>query len=315
MRIGIVGAGGVGGLLAGLLSRAGHEVAVIARGEALDAIRTHGLRIDSPLGVFTARVEVGAPGEVAPVEAALVAVKTWQVREVAPTLAPMLRADGIVVPLENGVDAPDECADALGSARAFGGICHVLSWLEGPGRVKHIGDGVRVTLGAWRSPVDARVNALERALSGAGVSTRVASDFAAALWDKFVFIASFGGVGAVTRAGAGALRTIPEARLLLAGAFEEVCAVGRAKGVALRGDTAAKAMALTDSLPVDAIASLQRDVVAGRPSELEALGGAVARMGAQLGVPVPVHAMMHAALLPQETAARARPRGPASRST
>jgi 2-dehydropantoate 2-reductase len=304
MRIGVVGAGGVGGLIAGLLARAGHDVALVVRGAALEAIRTRGLHVDSPLGVFTANVAAGAIEEMAPVDALLLAVKAWQVKDVAATLGPMLTSESIVVPLQNGVDAPDQCADAVGAHRAFGGICHVLSWLEAPGSVKHIGDGIRVTLGAWLTPVDARVEALAKALDGAGIQARIASDFAAALWDKFLFIASFGGVGAVTRSGAGAMRTIPQTRALLESAFNEVFALAVAKGVAMRPDTVAKALALIDSIPGDAIASLQRDIVAGRPSELDALSGAVVRIGAELAVPVPVHTMLHAALLPQEEAAR-----------
>jgi 2-dehydropantoate 2-reductase len=304
MRIGIVGAGGVGGLIAGLLARAGHDVAVVTRGKALDTIRERGLHVDSPLGVFDARVEAGAVSELAPVDAVLLAVKTWQVPDVAATLGPLVGRDGIAVPLQNGVDAPDQCADALGDARVFGGICHVLSWIAEPGSIKHVGEAPRVTLGAWRAPATAGLESLRSALEGAGVGARVAKDFRAALWDKFLFIASFGGVGAVARAGAGALRTIPETRRLLTGAFEEVHAVALARGVALRPDTVAKALALVDMVPADAIASLQRDIVAGRPSELASLTGAVVRIGREVGVPVPIHATIHAALLPQETAAR-----------
>jgi 2-dehydropantoate 2-reductase len=305
MRIGIVGAGGVGGLVAGLLSRAGHDVALVTRGKALESIRERGLRVDSTLGTFTARIEAGSARELAPVDALLLAVKTWQVPEVAASLGAMLRPGGIVVPLQNGVDAPDQCADALGAERAFGGICHVLSWITEPGAVKHVEAAPRVTLGAWRSPVDARVDALRQALESAAVKVRIAEDFPAALWDKFLFIASFGGVGAITRSGAGPLRTVPQTRRLLVGAFEEVRAVATTKGIALRADAVAKALALTDSLPDDATASLQRDVLAGRPSELDSLSGAVARIGAHLGVSVPIHATIHAALLPLEQAARA----------
>jgi 2-dehydropantoate 2-reductase len=172
--------------------------------------------------------------------------------------------------------------------------------------VKHVGEAPRVTLGAWRSPVTPRVEALKQALDGAGVPSRIASDFPAALWEKFLFIASFGGVGAITRSGAGAIRALPETRKLLVGAFDEVRAVASARGIATRPDAVARALALVDVLPLDAIASLQRDVVAGRPSELESLSGAVARIGAELGVPVPIHATIHAALLPQEQAARSR---------
>lgn len=103
VRIGVVGAGGVGGLVAGLLARGGHPVALVARGATLDAIRNHGLRIDSPLGVFEARVEAGAVDELAPVDALLVAVKTWQVPAVTATLAPMLAPRAIVVTVQNGV--------------------------------------------------------------------------------------------------------------------------------------------------------------------------------------------------------------------
>jgi 2-dehydropantoate 2-reductase len=308
MRIGIVGAGGVGGLIAGLLARAGHDVALVARGKALEAIRERGLRVDSPLGVFSARIEAGAVSELAPVDAALLAVKTWQVQEAAATLGPMLGTGGIAVPLQNGVDAPDQCADALGDERVFGGICHVLSWITEPGAVKHVSEAPRVTLGAWRSPADERLEALKRALEEAGVRARIAGDFPAALWDKFLFIASFGGVGAVARAGAGRLRTIPQTRKLLVGAFEEVRAVAVARGVAIRPDAVERALALVDAVPEEAIASQQRDVLAGRPSELDSLSGAVARIGAELGVPVPIHATIHAALLPQERAARS-PRG------
>lgn len=305
MRIGIVGAGGVGGLIAGLLARAGHDVAVVARGATRDAIREHGLRVDSPLGVFAARVDVGSVQELAPVEALLIAVKTWQVPEVAASVGPMLGRDAFVVPLQNGVDAPDQCAHALGSHRVIGGICHVLSWITEPGALKHVGAVPRVTLGAWQSPIVGRLDTLTHALEGAGVQARIAEDFPAALWEKFLFIATFGGVGAVTRARAAALRTIPQTRQLIVGAFEEVRAVASAKEIALKPNAVDKALMLIDAVPDDATASLQRDIVAGRPSELDSLSGAVVRIGAEAGVPVPIHATIYASLLPQEQAARA----------
>jgi 2-dehydropantoate 2-reductase len=311
MRIGIVGAGGVGGLIAGLLARAGHDVALVTRGQALEALRARGLRVDSPHGVFSAKVEAGHVEDLAPVDALLLAVKTWQVPGLAPTLAPLLRPGGFVVPLQNGVDAPRQCAEALGDARVVGGICHVLSWITEPGAVKHVGEGPLVTLGAWRpgasggaGDLGARIGPLQAALEQASVGVRVADDYPAALWQKFLFIASFGGVGAVTRTTAGVLRTLPETRRMLVAAFEEVLAVCLASGVAASPRAVEKALALTDSLPEDATASLARDVVAGRPSEIEALSGAVARIGAERGVPVPIHGAIYASVLPQERAAR-----------
>jgi 2-dehydropantoate 2-reductase len=306
MQIGVFGVGGVGGLLAGLLARAGHDVVVVARGEARRRIVEQGLHVESPLGTFDARVRCVEPG-VDPAPAAwLLAVKTWQVPEAAETLARWVAPGSFVVPLQNGVDAPEQCAAALGERAVVGGICRVISWLEGPARVKHIGAAPHVMLGAWSAPLGAREGELREALASAGVEVATADDFRRALWDKMLFIASFGGVAAAARATAGEVRTTPETRALLAAAFEEVRAVARASGVPLADDVAARTMAFVDSLPEAATPSLQRDVIAGRPSELEALSGAVARRGAKLGVPTPAHATILAALLPQERAARAR---------
>lgn len=299
MRIGIVGAGGVGGLAAGLLARAGHDVAVVARGATADAIRARGVRVDSPLGSFDARVELVDARDL-DTEVVLVAVKTWQVADAARSLG---RA-ALVVPLENGVDAADECVDALGAERVAGGLCHMLSWIAEPGSVKHVGAPPRFTFGAWRTRLAGRLDSLVSALSGAGADAKIVDDFPAALWEKFLFIASFGGVGAVTRATAAELRGIPETRAMLVAAFEEVGAVAAAKGVALPSDVVARTVAYVDALPADATASLQRDVVAGRPSEIASLSGAVARVGVELGVATPVHAAIYAALLPMERAAR-----------
>jgi 2-dehydropantoate 2-reductase len=171
--------------------------------------------------------------------------------------------------------------------------------------LKHVGAVPRVTLGAWQSPIGGRLETLTQALEGAGVQARIAEDFPAALWEKFLFIATFGGVGAVTRAQAAALRTIPQTRQLVVGAFEEVRAVAAAKEIALKPNAVDKALMLIDSVPDDATASLQRDIVAGRPSELDSLSGAVVRIGAEVGVPVPIHTTIYASLLPQEQAARA----------
>jgi 2-dehydropantoate 2-reductase len=307
MRIGIVGAGGVGGLVAGLLARAGSDVALVARGAALAAIRAHGLRVESPLGTFTVPVEAAAaPDELAPAHAVLLAVKAWQVPEVATAVRPFVAEGGFVVPLQNGIDAPDQCVAALGADTVLGGLCHMLSWIVEPGTVKHVGDTPRFTLGAWGAPLAGREAGLVRALEAAGMSVHVATDFPAALWEKFLFIASFGGVGAVARATAGALRATPETRRLLVAACGEVRAVAAAKGIALAADVVSRTVAFVDALPEGATASLQRDIVAGRPSELAALSGAVARIAVETGAPAPVHTMIHAALLPQERAARAR---------
>jgi 2-dehydropantoate 2-reductase len=313
MRIAIVGAGGVGGLLGGLLARSGVEVAFVARGAQLVALRERGLQVNDARGAFhVARVEAAEdPAALAPADAVLVAVKGWQVKEIAPRLAPLLSPGGFAVPLENGVEAADELARALGEERVAGGVCYMLSWLEAPGVVRHVGAPPRVTLGERHAGPSERVERLAAALRAAGVEARVADDVDAAAWEKFLFIAPVGSVGAVTRAPMGVVRSLPETRELLTLAMEEIAAVGRARGVRLAPDAAARALAIVDRMPADATASMQRDIQAGRPSELLDQTGAVVRMGRELSVPVTANAFMFASLLPQEQAARKEfdPRG------
>jgi 2-dehydropantoate 2-reductase len=317
-RIAVVGAGGVGGLVAARLALAGNDVRVLARGATLDAIRAHGLRLRGPDGDFTARVAVAASEAAAlgEVDFVLVAVKTWQLADMAPRLVPLvgehtigepsgaLRLAPIVVPLQNGVEAAGRLAAALGDARVVGGLCAMLSWAERPGEIKWIGGTPMVTLGARRPEQAAAVAACSERLRGAGLRVEIASDIDRALWSKLLFIAPLGAVGAVEGAAAGALRRAPAVRARLEAAMYEVAAVAAARGVALAPDAVAVAMRRIDQLPEDATASLQRDIAAGRPSELHELIGAVVRLGQEAHVETPVSAGIYAALLPLEARAR-----------
>jgi 2-dehydropantoate 2-reductase len=316
MRIAIVGAGGVGGLLGGLLARAGAEVVLVARGNALEAIRRDGLRVDSPMGTFGARVAAASddPAALPAADAVLVAVKAWQVAEVAPRLAPLVAPGGVVVPLQNGVEAADQLAAALGPGPVAGGVVKCLAWLDGPGRVKHVGDPPEVIAGergARAGGPSPRLAALAAALEQAGVKASVAADVERAAWEKFLLVEPWGAVASAARAPIGVLRSLPEARALLLQAMDEVASLARERGVALPPDAAARTAAFIDTLPPEGTVSMQRDLGAGRPSELEDQVGAVVRLARAAGVAAPVHAALHAALLPQEAAARGRiPRFP-----
>jgi 2-dehydropantoate 2-reductase len=325
VRIAIAGAGGVGGLLGGLLARSGVEVALLARGAHADAVRAGGLRVDSPLGTFTARVAAVSddPAALGPADAVLVAVKAWQVAELAPRLAPLVARGGFAVPLQNGVEAAARLEAALGAERVAGGLSAMLSWLTGPGAVKHVGAPPRVTMGergpratgergaratGERGPragqPSPRLDALAAALRAAGAVAEVVADVEQAVWAKFLLVEPWGAVAAAARTPAGPLRTVPETRALLRAAQDEVVRLARARGVTLGEDAVAQAWAAVDGAPAEATVSMQRDLGAGRPSELADQTGAVLRLAAEAGVPVPVHAALHAALLPQELAAR-----------
>jgi 2-dehydropantoate 2-reductase len=306
MRVAVVGVGGVGGIVGGLLARAGHEVAFVARGATLAALRERGLDVESPRGTFRLwPVEASDdPAALRPVEAVLVSVKGWQVREVAPRLAALLAPGAFAVPLENGVDAAPTLAAALGAERVAGGLCHLFAWAEAPGVVKHAGELLRVTMGEWPRGSSPRLERLAAALRDSKVDAVLSPDVEAAAWEKFLFIDAFGSIGAVTRAPVGQVRTLPATRALLRSAMEETAAVGRARGVRLPAEAVDRALAIIDGVRPESTASMQRDIQGGRPSELFDQTGTVVRLAEEAGVDAPVHRFLYAALLPQETAAR-----------
>ena len=303
LSIAVFGTGASGGYFGGRLAEAGEDVRFIARGAHLAAMRERGLTVASVAGDFRldpVRVS-GDAAEVGPVDVVLLGVKAWQVPEAAESMRPLLGERTFVVPLQNGIEAPDQLAAALGAERVLGGLCSILASLEGPGRIRHMGVTPYVAFGELDGSLSARAGALRDAFARArGVTVEVPADIRAAMWNKFLFITALSGVGAVTRAPVGVIRSLPESRGLLRQALEEIYAVAVRAGIALAADTVERTLAFIDGMPPDGTASMQRDVLAGRPSELEAQVGAVVRLGERLGVEVPVHRTTYAALVPQE---------------
>jgi 2-dehydropantoate 2-reductase len=309
MRIAIYGTGGVGGYFGGRLAEAGQSVAFLARGAHLHAIREHGLRVESIAGEFTISPAeaTDSPAEVGPVDAVLVCVKGWQVRDAALAMHPLLGERTFVVPLENGVENADELASVVGAERVLGGLCRIMSFVAAPGRIRHAGVAPSLEFGERDGGVSHRALALQEAFAGTrGVEARISTDIEAAIWEKFLFIASYSGVGALTRLNAGGMRADPRVRRMLSDAFAEVEALARARRVALRPDIVERTLEWMDRLPADATASMQRDILEGKPSELEQQNGAVVRLARAAGIAVPVHTTIHEALLPAERAARSR---------
>ncbi len=209
-----------------------------------------------------------------------------------------------MLPLLNGIDAPDVLAAAVGREHVLGGLCRIVALKAGPGRIRHAGITPDVELGELDGGRSERVERLRAAFAGAGVEVRVPPDIRVAMWRKFLFIAALSGVGAATGAPVGVLRSVAPTRELLVAALEETAALARAVGVALPADSVAATLAFIDGLPAAATASMQRDLLEGRPSELEAQSGTVARKAREAGVAAPVHDALYRLLLPRELRAR-----------
>jgi 2-dehydropantoate 2-reductase len=306
MKVAVIGAGAVGGYYGGRLALAGNDVVILARGKTLAALRERPLRVKSINGDFEAKIfATDDPSTVWDVQAVIVAVKTWQLADAARSILAMPGRDSIVVPLQNGMEAPSELAAILGPGRVTGGLCRIVAKVTAPGEIDHFSAEPSVALGEIE-PVR-KPDALQRlcdAFRSAGVRCDIPPDIVVAMWEKYLFITPWGSLGAVTKLPLGPIRSDPELRARLVGAITELAAIARASGKPLRDGIVEKVMAIHDGLPEDTTASMQRDILAGRPSELEAQTGGVLRLGERHGVPTPIHESMYRALLPLEQKAR-----------
>jgi 2-dehydropantoate 2-reductase len=308
MRFVVFGTGGAGGYFGAQLALAGQHVVFIARGEHLKAIRSNGLRLETPTGntVIQPAEATDEPAQLTDVDVVLLGVKAWQVTEAAQAIRPIIGPGTFVVPLQNGVEASSQLASVLGEEHVLCGLCGTLSWVAGPGHIRSVGGHNFIKFGELDNRCSERVERLYQAFAQAGVKVEVPSDILKALWGKFLLVTSFGGVGAITRAPIGVTRAIPETRRLLEQCMEEVVAVARARGVAVAETAVPDSLKFLDTTPANATTSLQRDIADGKPSELEFWSGAVVRLGREIGISTPVHKLIYDCLLPQEMHARGK---------
>lgn len=307
MRVAIFGTGGVGGYFGGRLAQAGEEVVFIARGATLQALQTNGLKVDSLNGDFTVYPVHASddPATVGVVDVVLVGVKAWQIPVGAQDIRPLVGPDTLVVPLQNGVDAPAQLAEALGAEHVIGGLCGLISFVAEPGHICHVGIDPFIKFGELDNHVSDRVEELHKAfLRTIGVTVEIPEDIQVAMWHKFLLMASWGGIGAITRVPLGAFLGLPQTRQLLQGVMQEIFSVAHARGIALPEEVIGNTLDSMDSLPSTGTASMQRDIMEGRHSELESQTGAVVRMGQEVGIETPINTFIYHSLLPQELKAQ-----------
>lgn len=306
MRIAVFGSGGVGGYFGGCLARAGEDVVFIARGQHLQAMLSHGLRVDSVKGDFVVKTVQATddPKQVGYVDAVLLGVKAWQVPEAAEAMRPMIGPETFVLPLQNGLEAPTKLAAVLGDKHVLGGLCGLSTFIVGPGHIRHAGVEPFVKFGELDNQPSDRVKAFQKVFEQAGVITEIPQDIHVALWMKFLFITGWSGVGAVTRAPVGVWRSLPETRQMAASALKEIVRVAQARDIAIPEDPVPATMKMYDSFPPGITSSMQRDMAEGRPSELDAQIGAVVRFGKEADVATPLHNFIYNSLLPMERRAR-----------
>jgi 2-dehydropantoate 2-reductase len=301
MRIAIMGTGGVGGYFGGRLAAAGEDMSFIARGAHLEALKTRGLRLDSPRGdlVLPAVRATDDPAEIGPVDVVLFTVKMYDVERAARAIAPLIGPDTVVVTLQNGVEAVDLVSRAVGRGHVAGGVAYVAAVIAAPGVIKHTALD-RLIFGELDGRRSARLEALHAACLAAGFDATLSTAIDVDLWSKFSRLSVFSGMTAVTRSPIGILRDDPDLLSMLRAACEESIAVGRARGVPLPDMVMDEILAMVHSLPPVAKSSMLEDLERGRQLELPWLSGAVVRLGRESQVPTPIHRFIATVLKPFE---------------
>jgi 2-dehydropantoate 2-reductase len=300
MRIAVVGAGGVGGGFGAALAKAGADVTFIARGAHLAAMKSEGLRVNSPRG-DTHLVPTQAtddPAGIGKVDIVLFCVKLWDVESAGQHIKPLVGPGTAVIPLQNGIDAADRLLPILGSDAVMGGVAQISASIIRPGVIQQVGTFMRMVFGELDGRITKGGEALLALCQKAGFDATLSEQILTELWMKFILLATNASITASTRQPIGKLRDDPDVRPVIVAAVKEVHAVARAKGIALPTDAVDKVLDFIGHAPPAMKASMALDLERGNRLELPWLGGKVVALGRELGVPTPVHSTMYALLKP-----------------
>ncbi|WP_282206226.1 ketopantoate reductase family protein [Kitasatospora fiedleri] len=285
--VAVLGPGGVGGLLAALLARAGHRVVCLAGDRTAAVLRADGLHVDSEqYGEFTAAVAADTVLR-EPVDALFVTVKQTSLAEALDRVPADLLGSAVVVPLLNGVDHLVVLRARFPAAEVVAGTIQIEATRTAPGRIAHTSPFANLVL----ADPDQRLEPFAQALRAAGLGVALGPDESTVLWNKLSFLAPFALLTTRHRTDVGTVRDRHRPELLTV--LDEVAAVARAAGAPADAEDL---LALFDRFPATMRSSMQRDAEAGRPLELDAIGGAVLRAGAAHRVPTPATAQLVAAL-------------------
>ncbi|MCZ4409035.1 2-dehydropantoate 2-reductase [Cryomorphaceae bacterium 1068] len=305
MKIAIIGTGGVGGYFGGKLVKAGYDVTFLARGEHLKALQTEGLKVKSIQGDFEVRdframdqiSDMGSP------DLTMVCVKAWQIKEIREDLKTLADSGSMILPLQNGVMAAEELMEAIDRASIIGGLCRIISMIEAPGVINHIGVNPTIIFGEIDGRQTQRVKDIQEVLTTAGIESKLTNNIQAELWKKFMVICTSALLG-ITKATYGEIRELPETRKLMIDLVTEIYHLSQKIGVNIEPDFVEKTVSFIDTFPHDSTSSLTRDVWEGKPSEIEYQNGTVVKLGEKYGVDTPINRFVYQCVLPMELKAR-----------
>lgn len=305
MKILIYGTGGVGGYFGGRLAKADYDVTFIARGEHLKAIQANGLNVKSILGDFNISNAKATDNikSIDEFDLAIIAVKAWQVKDAAKELKCCFTKDSMVIPLQNGILAAEEISDVINRDNVIGGLCRIISKIDAPGVINHFAIEPTIIFGELDNRKTERILMLKEIFDKSGITSIAADDIQAELWKKFIGICT-SGLLAVTRSTYGELRDLKETKMMMYHLMKEIYEVSIKAGININPDFVDKYFSFIDTFPYESTSSLSRDVIDGKPSEIEYQNGTVVKLADKFGVEVPINRFIYNCILPMEKRAR-----------
>jgi 2-dehydropantoate 2-reductase len=286
MKVAVMGAGAVGCYYGGMLARAGHEVVLIGRAQHVDAIRAHGLRLDTQSFDEYVRVEASTEASAAKgAQLVLFCVKSTDTEQAAQQLQPHLAADALILSLQNGVDNAERVREQV-TQEVAAAVVYVAAGMAGPGHVKHNGRGELVIEPSHAS------DAVARALIDAGVPTEISDNVRGALWAKLILNCAYNALSALAQLPYGQLVQRAGVTDVMRDVVDECVAVAQADRVAIPGDVDAAVRRIAETM-AGQYSSTAQDLARGRRSEIDHLNGYVVRRGAALGVATPANRVLH----------------------
>jgi 2-dehydropantoate 2-reductase len=284
----VVGAGSVGSVFGGRLAVAGHDVWLVhRRREVVNALRRTGLRLDSRTGTEQIAIQAtDAPAEIGPVDLVLVLTKSADTRAAAESARPLVDDRTLVATLQNGLGNAETLAEVLGPQHVVQGLTYVGAALVGPGHARLTAPG-QTFVGELRGGRSPRTENLARALTDAGMPTDATDDLLEMVWGKLVINAALNATAALTGASGTSALDSPAIFEMLGLVANETAAVAAALGITLPFADAAWRVRKHCADVGASKPSMLQDMEHGRPTEVDAINGAVVRAGTRAGVPTP----------------------------
>ena len=289
MRVLVVGAGATGGYFGGRLAQAGRDVTFLVRPPRAERLRADGLRLVSPHGDVTLAPKLLTAGTIeAPYDIVLLTVKAFALDAALEDLAPSVGPETMILPVLNGMEHVDTLIARFGRTAVVGCVCKVATMVDGQGRIVQLNTLQDLAYGEIDGSASPRTKALDKVMQGAGFDARLSATIAREMWQKWILLATLGGITCLMRGSIGEVEAAPGGAALALRVLSEVSAVVAAAGVAPGEAFLAATTATVTQKGSTLTSSMYRDLQQGSPVEAEQIIGDLLARGAKAGISTPL---------------------------